>query len=51
VGPEGGFSTPELSLLEAHNVAAISLGPGILRVETACVVACAQLFGRMRSLA
>jgi 16S rRNA (uracil1498-N3)-methyltransferase len=51
VGPEGGLSTAELALLEQRNVAAISLGPSILRVETACVVACAQLFGRMRSLA
>jgi 16S rRNA (uracil1498-N3)-methyltransferase len=51
VGPEGGLSSAEQSLLEQHDVAAISLGPGILRVETACVVACAQLLGRMRSLA
>lgn len=51
VGPEGGLAAPELALLEQHEVAAISLGRGILRVETACVVACAQLFGRMRSLA
>ena len=51
VGPEGGLSAAEQSLVEQHDVAAISLGPGILRVETACVVACAQLLGRMRSLA
>jgi 16S rRNA (uracil1498-N3)-methyltransferase len=48
VGPEGGFATAELALLEQHDVAAISLGHGILRVETACVVACAQLLGSMR---
>jgi 16S rRNA (uracil1498-N3)-methyltransferase len=51
VGPEGGLSTAELALLEQHDVAAISLGRGILRVETACVVACAQLLGSMRARA
>ena len=48
VGPEGGFSAAELVLLERREVAPISLGRGILRVETACVVACAQLLGSMR---
>lgn len=51
VGPEGGLSTAELALIEQHDVAPISLGCGILRVETACVVACAQLFGCMRARA
>jgi len=48
VGPEGGFAPAERALLAQHDVAAISLGRGILRVETACVVACAQLLGSMR---
>jgi RsmE family RNA methyltransferase len=51
VGPEGGLSGAELALLAQHDVAAISLGRGILRVETACVVACAQLLGCMRERA
>lgn len=48
VGPEGGFAAAELALIAAHDVTAISLGRGILRVETACVVACAQLLASMR---
>ena len=37
VGPEGGFSQQEL----AESTAKLSLGPTILRVETAAVVAAA----------
>ena len=48
VGPEGGFATAELAALEQHDVTAISLGRGILRVETACVAACATLLCSMR---
>lgn len=48
VGPEGGFAAAELALLEQHQVSAISLGRGILRVETACVAACATLLCSMR---
>ena len=47
VGPEGGFSTGELALLEQHQACAVSLGRGILRVETACVAACATLLCSM----
>jgi 16S rRNA (uracil1498-N3)-methyltransferase len=36
VGPEGGFSAPEQTMLAAHkNVVAVSLGQHILRAETA----------------
>lgn len=35
VGPEGGFSTPELKLAKDHGAAVASLGPRILRTETA----------------
>jgi len=48
VGPEGGFSSSELALLEQYEACAISLGRGILRVETACVAACATLLCSMR---
>ncbi|CAM9285117.1 unnamed protein product [Chrysoparadoxa australica] len=38
VGPEGGFSDAEFKLLEAlQSVQPVSLGPNILRAETACV--------------
>ncbi len=36
IGPEGGWNTFELSLLEAHGFRQISLGPRTLRVDTAC---------------
>jgi len=35
IGPEGGFSDEELELALEHNFQAISLGPRILRTETA----------------
>lgn len=49
VGPEGGFAPDEVALLTAERVLSVSLGPGILRVETACIVACALLFDRLRT--
>jgi 16S rRNA (uracil1498-N3)-methyltransferase len=39
VGPEGGWSSDELELLERHSAKPVSLGPRILRTETAAVVA------------
>jgi len=39
VGPEGGFSNAEKQLLAEHGGRAVGLGPNILRVETAAVVA------------
>ena len=44
VGPEGGFTGGELDLLAARRfVRAASLGPRILRAETACIVGLALL--------
>jgi 16S rRNA (uracil1498-N3)-methyltransferase len=43
VGPEGGWSVAELDLAEAHQVGKITLGPRILRAETACIVAVSLL--------
>ena len=38
VGPEGGFTPAELDALRAHPfVTPVSLGPRILRAETACI--------------
>lgn len=47
IGPEGGFSPDEVAQLEAHRwVYNMSLGPTILRTDTAVVAALAALGGR-----
>jgi 16S rRNA (uracil1498-N3)-methyltransferase len=44
IGPEGGFSSAELDAMRAHPfVTAVSLGPRILRAETACIAGLALL--------
>ncbi len=50
VGPEGGFSDDEVSRLLASNDSAklASLGPTILRTETAGIVSCALALERLR---
>lgn len=37
IGPEGGWSTKELELFEKHNIKTRSLGPQVLRAETAVI--------------
>jgi 16S rRNA (uracil1498-N3)-methyltransferase len=41
IGPEGGFSAEEIGLARRNNVLPVSLGPRILRTETAGLVAAA----------
>ena len=43
IGPEGGFSDQELALLESAGVVPVSLGPRVLRTETAGPAAVAVL--------
>ena len=43
VGPEGGFSTAELDMMESKGIKPVSLGPRILRTETAAAAAVAVL--------
>lgn len=43
IGPEGGFNSAELAWLERQNIARYSLGPRILRFETAAIAALAKL--------
>jgi len=50
VGPEGGLCVDEVNVLAALGFTPIGLGRNILRVETACVVACALLIDRLRAL-
>jgi 16S rRNA (uracil1498-N3)-methyltransferase len=46
VGPEGGFTPTELDALRAHPfVTPVSLGPRILRADTACIAGLALLQG------
>ncbi len=39
VGPEGGFTAEEAALTQAHGAHVVTLGPRILRAETAAIVA------------
>lgn len=39
IGPEGGFTTNEISLAQQHNIRPITLGQRILRAETAAIAA------------
>ncbi len=39
IGPEGGFTSDEIALARAHAALPVSLGPRILRSETAAIVA------------
>lgn len=39
IGPEGGFSPAEVALSEAHGASVVTMGPRILRTETAAVAA------------
>lgn len=43
VGPEGGWSPAEVSAARAANVTPVTLGPRILRTETAALVAISQI--------
>lgn len=43
IGPEGGFVDYELAAFEAAGFLPVSMGERVLRVETACVAALAQI--------
>ncbi|MFO8111814.1 MAG: 16S rRNA (uracil(1498)-N(3))-methyltransferase [Desulfosalsimonadaceae bacterium] len=51
IGPEGGFTSDEIQLAQAAGFKSISLGPRILRAETAAISACTlvqYLYGDMK---
>jgi 16S rRNA (uracil1498-N3)-methyltransferase len=50
IGPEGGLSEAEVRELEAHGFVQVSLGPAVLRVQTAAPVIAALLLARMGRL-
>ncbi len=43
VGPEGGFTSAEIHIARGYGLVPVTLGPRILRAETAGVVACAAI--------
>jgi 16S rRNA (uracil1498-N3)-methyltransferase len=43
IGPEGGLMTEEVTLAKRHGVQSVSLGPRILRAETAAITAVANV--------
>jgi 16S rRNA (uracil1498-N3)-methyltransferase len=51
IGPEGGFSADEAGIVQAAGAATLTLGPTILRTETAAVVATALVLEQLRSMA
>jgi 16S rRNA (uracil1498-N3)-methyltransferase len=47
VGPEGDFSPAELGQFRANGYQPVTLGPNVLRAETAAIYLCAALFHEM----
>ena len=43
IGPEGGLTAEEVTLAQRHGVRSVSLGPRILRAETAALAAVANV--------
>src|SRR4029077_18019338 len=42
IGPEGGFTADEVALARAHDLVPLTLGPRVLRAETAAIVVAAE---------
>lgn len=51
IGPEGGFTAPEVDQALAHGAHAVSLGRNVLRVETAALAVAALILGIQRDAA
>ncbi|MCD6553189.1 MAG: 16S rRNA (uracil(1498)-N(3))-methyltransferase [Anaerolineae bacterium] len=50
IGPEGGFSADEVNLAQRYGIHAVTLGPRILRAETAGLVAAAAILYELGDL-
>lgn len=50
IGPEGGFTEEEIALAREHGITAVSLGPRILRAETAGLVAASTILYELGDL-
>ena len=50
IGPEGGFTGEEVELAADYGIRAVTLGPRILRAETAGIAAAAAIFYEMGDL-
>ena len=48
IGPEGGWNTFEMALLEAHGFEACGMGPRTLRTDTACIALLAIVHDAMK---
>ncbi len=48
IGPEGGWNTFELQLLQSHGFEAAAMGPRTLRTDTACIAALAVAYAALR---
>jgi RsmE family RNA methyltransferase len=49
IGPEGGWNTFELTLLEAHGFQRIGLGPRTLRLDTACIALLSLIHDQLKT--
>jgi 16S rRNA (uracil1498-N3)-methyltransferase len=50
IGPEGGFATREVDLARRYGIAPVSLGPRILRAETASLAAATMILYQFEDL-
>ena len=50
IGPEGGFAEDEISVAASHRIIPVSLGPRILRAETAGLAAAAAILYELGDL-
>jgi 16S rRNA (uracil1498-N3)-methyltransferase len=50
IGPEGGFTPEEVTAVQAHGALAVTLGPRILRAETASIAAVAAIMYALQQM-